>query len=536
MADQNNENSPKDNSISDIAKSSAKREIAKRALRGAKPAPGGVAGQALKGLKQAGSKAAGGDMAGAAEDTAIVGSAAATATAFNPLAGAVVGTVLNTKSGKKFIKLAAAGIAFLLLTIVLLFNTVISAASNLMNITASSISVGVSGSNGGGFPITDPQQKAEATIIMKKAFDLGYGNDGALAGIVAALAASNLDNIEPSAIGPLTPVGVFGFAPYEWAPQFWRGVSSGGEGWDDPERLRNSIDFLMNTENSANLFYKAFETNPQLRKDSWEILPAWDTARFARESRNGKYPDLEDQVVVPTVPIGDDEAQGDDEITIFGGSKPNSYSTVVYSAQAPRAISSMLTLFFENPMWKAEYGEIIADLQFNNSNSSIFYGIGTYTLAPPGERTFTDGGIKYKNTDRALARANSYVGNAILACPDGMCYRKCDHLAGDIWGYADASGYATAKVHWFKALKQNVARPGNRNPPIGSLLFWDSGHYGHVATYVGNGLVVSNLTNGPNGSNVYLLPAEYFEENWGSPYLGWADPIFFGQKPGTALR
>lgn len=536
MAEQKDNDARKDESLSDAAKNAAKREIAKRALRGAKPAPGGVAMQAVKGLRKAGSKAASGDIAGAAEDTAAVGGAAATAVAFNPLAGAAVGAFLSTKTGKTFIRLTVAGIAFLVLSVFLLVNTMISSASNLVNMTASSISSGVSGSNGGGFPITDPQQKAEATIIMKTAFDMGYGNDGALAGLVAALAASNLENVEPAVIGALTPVGVFGFTPYEWAPQFWRGVTPGGAGWEDPIRIKNSIDFLMNTANSANLFYKAFETNPQLRKDSWEILPAWDTARFARESRNGKYPGLEDETPPVVQPIENDEAQGDDENSIFGGSKPNSYSTVVYSAQAPRAISSILTLFFENPMWKLEYGEIIDTLKFNNANSAIFYGIGTYTLAPAGERTFTDGGIRYKNTDKALSRANSYVGNAILACPDGMCYRKCDHLAGDIWGYADASGYATAKVHWFQALKQNVARPGNRTPPIGALLFWDSGHYGHVATYVGNGLVVSNLTNGPKGSNVYLLPAEYFEENWGSPYLGWADPIFFGQAPGTALR
>jgi hypothetical protein len=49
-------------------------------------------------------------------------------------------------------------------------------------------------------------------------------------------------------------------------------------------------------------------------------------------------------------------------------------------------------------------------------------------------------------------------------------------------------------------------------------------------------MVVTNLTNGPNGSDVYMVPAEYFEENWGSPYLGWAEPIFFGQTPGAALN
>jgi hypothetical protein len=526
----------KDNPIKGRATDAAKKEIAKKALRNAKPAPGGVGGQVARGLKQAGSKASSGDIAGAAEESAAVGGAAAATIAFNPIVGAVAGAALNTKTGKTFIKLVGAGIALMLVVLFVFISTIISSASNFMNTSTSSISVGVSGSNGGGFPITDPQQKVEATIIMRAAFDMGYGNDGALAGLVAALAASNLDNVEPSSVGPLTPVGVFGFTPYEWAPQFWRGILPGEEGWEDPDRLRSSIDFLMNTTNSAKLFYSAFESNPQLRKDGWEILPAWDTARFARESRNGNYSELEDATPSTPVPIENDEIQGDDEMSIFGGSQPNSYSTVVYSAQAPRAISSILTLVFEDPMWGQEYEDITTSLNFNNANSSIFYGIGTYKLAPEGARTFTDVGIKYKNTDKAIMRANSYVGNAILACSDGMCYRKCDHLAGDVWGYAEASGYATAKVHWYQALKGGVARPGNRNIPIGALLFWDSGAYGHVATHIGNGMVVTNLTNGPNGSDVYMVPAEYFEENWGSPYLGWAEPIFFGQTPGAALN
>jgi hypothetical protein len=48
-------------------------------------------------------------------------------------------------------------------------------------------------------------------------------------------------------------------------------------------------------------------------------------------------------------------------------------------------------------------------------------------------------------------------------------------------------------------------------------------------------MVVSNWSNGPQGPNVYLMPVETFEQDWGAPYFGWADPVFRGGEPGSAL-
>jgi hypothetical protein len=527
--------------VRDAAKDIAKKQIARRAIGGAKPAPGGVAKQAAVNLKQAGSSLADGNAVGAAEDTAVAGATIAAAAAGSPAAAMAVNALLNTKAGRSIIRLVLAGVALILVMVFFLISAAASSINAMLNSTGSAQSLGVIDPNGGGLPITDPAQKAEANIIIQTAFDKGYGPDGALVGIIAALAASNLEKTPVSNATPFTPVGVFGMAPFEWAPQFWNGVAFGEEGYGDPEILAKAIAYLEDTNNSASLFFDAFRTHPKLSKAGWEDLAAWDAAKIARESRNGvfkKPADFQEAPRDPNLPPppSDDETSGDDDAVIFQQNRPNTYATMVYSAQAPKSISSLLTLIEEHPTWKTDYAEEMKDFLLNTVNSSIYFGIGTYRLAPPEERTFFDGPVLYPNTDKALARANKYVGNAGLACSDGMCYRKCDHLAGDIWGYAEASGYATAKIHWYKALATGVARPGNRVPPIGALLFWDSGTYGHVATYIGNGMTVSNLSSGPNGPNVYVVAADYFENSWGSPYLGWAPPIFFNEPPGTALK
>jgi hypothetical protein len=144
------------------------------------------------------------------------------------------------------------------------------------------------------------------------------------------------------------------------------------------------------------------------------------------------------------------------------------------------------------------------------------------------EQIFTDGEVVFPNTDVAIRRALMFVGNARLACDDGMCLSQCDGLAAEIWGYSN-SGYLSANTHWQHAVVNGYAVPGDTNPPLGALLYWDTGHkYGHVATYVGNGMVVSNLTTSPGVSNVYLMPAAQWNR-W-SKYRGWSAPVFIGAQ------
>lgn len=151
-------------------------------------------------------------------------------------------------------------------------------------------------------------------------------------------------------------------------------------------------------------------------------------------------------------------------------------------------------------------------------------------ISSTGARDITTGTQILPKADVAIARALSYVGNANMACEDGECYRLCDYLAGKIWGY-ESSGYYSAATHWETAKATGVAHVGDKNPPLGAALFYtgDSSD-GHIAIYVGNGMVVTNNSGGSAGSNVYLMPAN----RWGG-YLGWALPIFHGGEVGSAL-
>lgn len=143
---------------------------------------------------------------------------------------------------------------------------------------------------------------------------------------------------------------------------------------------------------------------------------------------------------------------------------------------------------------------------------------------------FTDNPTILPGAVTAVARSLSFVGQPWLACDDGMCYRLCDHLAGQAWGYAN-SGYETAREHWAVMEASGSAHPNDTNPPVGALLFWNTGLYGHVAVYVGNGMIVTNMK-GSEGYSVYLIPASEISQLWGAEYWGWSDPIFIGQREG----
>lgn len=158
-----------------------------------------------------------------------------------------------------------------------------------------------------------------------------------------------------------------------------------------------------------------------------------------------------------------------------------------------------------------------------------------FTILSAGEPTFAGGLMMWKQTDAVMKRALAAVGNAENICTDGQCLNLCDHVAGDIWGYTEASGYNSAAEHWQVAVDSGIAHKGDREPPLGALLFWQTkGVLGHVAVYVGNGQVVSNAV-GSAGANVYLVDADLYERQSGFTYLGWADPVFHGEPVGERV-
>lgn len=141
----------------------------------------------------------------------------------------------------------------------------------------------------------------------------------------------------------------------------------------------------------------------------------------------------------------------------------------------------------------------------------------------------------------AIKNALKFVGDP--PCVDGTCAGPpglCSNLSARVWGYQH-SNYPSARHQWSwpggnpgsveKGIAVKAKLPnGEKNPeayniPIGALVYWDIGTYGHVATYVGNGLVVTNYRNGDAGPGVYRMPMERMNEEYGN-YLGWAPPVW----------
>jgi hypothetical protein len=98
---------------------------------------------------------------------------------------------------------------------------------------------------------------------------------------------------------------------------------------------------------------------------------------------------------------------------------------------------------------------------------------------------------------------------------------QCLRLADDAYGGSERVGRAIDQ--WYRAKAAGYAHPKDKNPPIGAQLFWWTNNDArHIATYVGGGKVVTNVTS--EGGAVKLLPASELD-TWG-PYLGWAEPYY----------
>lgn len=136
--------------------------------------------------------------------------------------------------------------------------------------------------------------------------------------------------------------------------------------------------------------------------------------------------------------------------------------------------------------------------------------------------------------DQAIAKAQeiaSYSPSQLQGICDGSpnCYRRCERLAGVIWG-RESSGYTTANAHWSTAKASGKAHPGDRNVPPGAVLFYDTGSSaGHVATYLGGNKLMSNDV-GDKASGItggaYIVDAKDLEGGaWNLKYLGWVEPV-----------
>lgn len=80
--------------------------------------------------------------------------------------------------------------------------------------------------------------------------------------------------------------------------------------------------------------------------------------------------------------------------------------------------------------------------------------------------------------------------------------------------------YPSAINQWYNAKHKHH---GDRHPPIGAPVYYSGGRYGHVAIYVGNGLVRS--TDAGGAGRMATVTHDWFRTHWGYSYLGWSGDI-----------
>lgn len=132
--------------------------------------------------------------------------------------------------------------------------------------------------------------------------------------------------------------------------------------------------------------------------------------------------------------------------------------------------------------------------------------------------TRSDGIRTYGTTYSAKEAAARLIGWARSGT--GGYPNQCLRLADDAYG-AKGPRTTTALAQWARAKDAGVGHPGSTDIPVGAQMFWRTSHpAGHIAVYVGDGKVVTNV---PGGA-VEIMPWRELNE-WG-PYLGWANPYY----------
>jgi hypothetical protein len=134
------------------------------------------------------------------------------------------------------------------------------------------------------------------------------------------------------------------------------------------------------------------------------------------------------------------------------------------------------------------------------------------------KRAARNGGLRTYGTantaEQAVARLKQWANQGMAGYPN-----QCLRLTDDAFGASNRT--TTALAQWARAKQAGVAHPDSRDIPVGAQMFWRTSHpAGHIATYVGDGKVVTNM---PGGS---VEIVNWHELNEWGPYLGWANPYY----------
>lgn len=143
---------------------------------------------------------------------------------------------------------------------------------------------------------------------------------------------------------------------------------------------------------------------------------------------------------------------------------------------------------------------------------------------PAGAQSgFTDGPSIGYTTGRSVADAIAFA-HAQESSGNNIWYRRCLAFVTQATGGWVGVPYAIDAFYVGPADRRHAASsPEGRQPSPGAALFYETGsRAGHVALYLGGGMIASNdiLVNG----QISIVPANLIETKWGSTYVGWAMP------------
>ena len=125
-----------------------------------------------------------------------------------------------------------------------------------------------------------------------------------------------------------------------------------------------------------------------------------------------------------------------------------------------------------------------------------------------------------------IAQAILYAQQQAGPTGDHVWYRACLAFVAIANGWS-FSGTDYTVDQYLRVTPAVFRHDGDRRPELGALLYWQtSGRAGHVALYVGQGMIASNDIR--IDGRISIVPATDIETRWGGRYIGWAPPFFPG--------
>lgn len=364
---------------------------------------------------------------------------------------------------------------------------------------------------------------------------------GAIAALVGGLGNSGSSLYDPAQVKPITdPVAVKVIDSII--------VKNISKSLPIDDAVLATMDYLSNSDDpkySIDKFYlnlaknKVSNTSIPIGVDSTGKAIYGSGAPTSNEVPNNSATSVTPWNALPIIDPGLVDPNNDSPILTYALFYETSFKTVVNELKNNPAFKSKSSLANQVSDWTPALESLVAEFNVlsNGSIANPFDANGNLiapgVLVDPNSK-FTDGPPLAPSYGFDLQRALNTVMRGGLVCADGRCNGQCETIAEYV--YHTKYVFATASADWAYMVTHGYAvtadSANGMNPPVGALMFWNPAPEpgkvpeGHVAVYLGNGVVLSNWDTGDGqGVNIRQVKAsEDFNSRW--PYLGWSYPSF----------